>query len=83
MKTILELLFTCFWVGILFSCCLVLMMFVVGLTKGFYKIYFVKNEVDQNFYNKVNPEFCNHENSRYTESHPDLVWTCNDFGKIH
>lgn len=51
MKTILELLFTCFWVGILFSCSLVLMMFIVGLVKAFYKIYFMKNEIDQDLYN--------------------------------
>lgn len=51
MKTILEILFVCFGIGVLFFCVLMLMMFIVGLVKAFYKIYFVKNEVDQDLYN--------------------------------
>lgn len=51
MKSILELLFTCFWIGILLACVLVLMMFIVGLTKAIYSIYFAKNEIDQDLYN--------------------------------
>lgn len=51
MKSVLELLFTCFWIGILISCSLILMLFVVGLAKAFYKIYFVKNEIDPDLYN--------------------------------
>lgn len=51
MKNILELLFTCFWIGILIACLLVITFFIVGLAKAFYKIYFAKNEIDQDLYN--------------------------------
>ena len=51
MKSILELLFTCFWIGILFSCCLVLMMLIVGLAKAMYTVYFSKIERDSDLYN--------------------------------
>lgn len=30
---------------------------------------------------KWEQENCSHENSIYTESHPDKVWTCSDCGK--
>lgn len=40
MKSILEVLFTCFWIGIVFSCVLVIMMFAVGLAKAFWRIHF-------------------------------------------
>lgn len=51
MKSILELMFTSFWIAILISCSLVVIMFLVGFVKAIYIIYFMKKEIDQDFYN--------------------------------
>jgi hypothetical protein len=53
MKSILELLYGCFWIGIIFSCVLVLMMFVVGLAKAFWKIHFGKSNSNKDLYKGI------------------------------
>ena len=51
MNAILQLLFTCVWMGILFAICLILIIFIIGLFIAFYKIFFAKNDIDQDFFN--------------------------------
>jgi rubrerythrin len=38
-------------------------------------------EFEDDFEDEVKVENCEHKRYRYTESHPDKVWTCNDCGE--
>ena len=51
MKTILGLLFMCFWLGVVFWLVVIFFIFIVNLMKALYRIYFAKNEIDHDLYN--------------------------------
>lgn len=48
------------------------LVFLIAFTKAIIQIAISNDEVA-----KMN---CNHDNCHYSESHPDKVWRCNDYG---
>lgn len=52
----------------------VLVIFIVAALWLFYEIFIRQPDIDQSL--------CNHENVRYTDSHPDKPFTCMDCKKL-
>lgn len=77
---IIKMIYWILIVGIGCGLIVIAFLFLMAVIITFFKVFF--KSVKRKSY-KVDPSYCSHENSRYTESHPDLVWTCNDCGKLH
>lgn len=75
MVMIIKGLVLLFLIGILASCVVCVVWFLWALMVNFYKVYLKSS--------KVNQDQCNHPSSHYTDTHPDLCWTCHACGKIH
>lgn len=75
MMMIIKGLLLLFFIGFLSSCVVCVIWFLWALMINFWKVYLKSS--------KVSKVQCSHPSSRYTDTHPDLVWTCTECGKIH
>lgn len=82
---IVEILFVVMAAGVLGCCVFFVFWFLILMVYNFVKIYIITNETRGMTVKELRREEkkrCGHANKRYTENHPDLVWTCNDCGEM-